>query len=161
MAPWSSSCVIQGFESRTDITVMGKYQPIIPVRLFSNQFVLLVLPETWITADKLCGAMLFFFFSLCFFFYILRRVPIYLSLLAECCNAVLIWSSRNVLWTKTLSDFLPARGWADDNWILISSCTAPLILFLPLGAGWVAACYSSSRSPSSFFPLCSTCFCTF
>ena len=44
-----------------------------------------------------------FIFLYIYFFYILKQVPIYFSYLEECCNVVLLWSSRNVLQMMKLS----------------------------------------------------------
>ena len=45
---------------------------------------------------------------------VLKQVPIFSSGLGECCDAVLLRSSRNVLWTKKLSpDFPSTQGYVD------------------------------------------------
>ena len=51
--------------------------------------------QTVITADELYGDIWCFFGC----FSVLNQVSSYFSCLAECCNSVLLWSSRNVLWT--------------------------------------------------------------
>ena len=45
---------------------------------------------------SICEAILCF---LLIVLYVLNQFSIYFSCLAECCDAVLLWSSRNVLWT--------------------------------------------------------------
>ena len=45
---------------------------------------------------------IFLYSFLVVFWHFLKQVPIYFSCLGECCNAVLPWSSRNVLWTAKL-----------------------------------------------------------
>lgn len=64
-----------------------------------------------------------------FHFIFSSQVTIYVSCSRECCNVVLLWSSRNVWWTKKpWIAFLSARGWTgchqDDDWLVILSFKA-------------------------------------
>ena len=59
-------------------------------RGFSNQF---GLPETVSEWSVWCCLM---------DFYVVKQVPIYISCFRECCNAVLLWSSTNILWNIKL-----------------------------------------------------------
>lgn len=60
-----------------------------------------------------------------FHFIFCSQVTIYVRCLGKCCNAVLLWSSRNVLWTtKPWIDFPSARGWRDNDWLVILSFKA-------------------------------------
>ena len=38
-------------------------------------------------------------YTSCYIFYVLKEVPIYLSFSGKYCDDVVLWSSRNVLWT--------------------------------------------------------------
>ena len=55
----------------------------------SNQFGNSGILGTWIILDE-------WLFSVVV--HVLKQIPIYFSSLGECCNTVLLWSSRNALW---------------------------------------------------------------
>ena len=68
------------------------------VNLVSDQVVMCSVLQTVITADELYGDIWCFFGC----FSVLNQVSSYFSCLAECCNSVLLWCSRNVQWSTTL-----------------------------------------------------------
>ena len=100
------------------------------------------------TSDRLCTD--FYFFFLCLFKSLLDlggfhtlglhwpsskepvnvhfNLPIYFSRWGECCNTVLLWSSRNVSWTSNLPLTLHPAPWgrAGKDWISTLGWIYPL-----------------------------------
>ena len=91
--------------------------------VFSNPFGVLGPPENWL---KFMKTVEVFFSCFFFFFYILKRVPNFFSLLGECCDTVLLWSSRNVLWTTKLH--LTSHQHGGEKIITKTKCTLALIM---------------------------------
>ena len=85
-----------------------------------NQFTILALAETLVVPDKLCGVISCFLLAI--FLNVSDQVSICFSCLGEHCNAVLLWSSRNVVWHYESShDFPSARGGEENDWFQIFS----------------------------------------
>lgn len=85
--------------------------------VFSNQYGILGLPETWNQSWQAVRRH-FMFFS---------------GIFSEFYHAVLLWSSGDVLWTaKLYPTFHPHVKWADNDYIYIFRWTYPLMSCLAL-----------------------------
>lgn len=56
--------------------------------------------------------------SFIFMFYILKQIPIFIRFLGDCCNTVLSWGSRNVLWIEKLHYYSFNVSWRYGWWSL-------------------------------------------
>ena len=81
--------------------------------------------------------------NVCFFCLVVFNVPICFSCLGECCDTVLLWSSRNVLWAAELFPSFPsAWGCTDVDYIFILVHVEVILcspLFLSLSLSFPAA----------------------
>lgn len=103
--------------------------------VFSNQFGILGLLETWITLDEL---YFLWFFSVFFCFSIKSLATLVLE--GECCYTVLLWSSKHV---SVPLIFPSTWGWVNNGRFLIFFGVLFLELYIQC-TGSVASCKSNN-----------------